>query len=123
MHPVLEKLLWRSPIGQEIKGDALIEVEAEAARLADEIRRLEAARDARVKELADQAAGFASQIAAARASVAEAEFQLRGLRHAELVCGYEADTVRSHCRRDVNARTVRLRELDAAGQQLREHAR
>ena len=85
------------------------------------IRQLEEARDARLKGLADQAAAFTSQLGAAREVVAEAESELRRLRHAELACGFEIDQVRNRCRRDVNAAQVRLRELAEARSQLHDH--
>ena len=121
MNALLERLLWKSPIGQQIRTSALDEVATKEAELRAKLRDLEVERDKRSKDLTAAISALEPEINALRAQKEALENDLRAKHHTWAVqLPGELDAARM--RFDMGANTIRkeLADLTASRQQLGE---
>jgi hypothetical protein len=119
MHPVLERLFWRSPQGQEIKAQALADAERQEKSLVEQVRAAESAREAEVAGLEQERQAVGARLAEVRRLLADlaAEEVRLNQRH---VAGIPGEVERAWRQYEAACAPLRqaLQELDQVKQQL-----
>jgi hypothetical protein len=81
MNALLERLLWQSSLGQEIRAQALADAAKQEADLSRQIAEHEAKRDQTLAELGKERQEAGAALTKARLELAKLEEHVRGLHH------------------------------------------